>query len=936
MAKKKRKHLIKLNNKVREIFGNLSFDEGVVTLSDDELLELVFLLELKPHNLDRDENIRALRRAWSECDYQLRRDIVSHLSGKKAIKASSNPVQNKVPIDKVDKIIELLDGYGCSPEEEQIILETFIDVSPAKINRGKIENKLNYVRVQKRTRILEEKLQIEFTTENEIEFYHSYSFDFSKYSFSKILLSRSHPIDIGTLLSKTDNEIIEQLSNLKLEVIESRKIAIVKFVNMFADHRYMSEEYAYKLTKAMSVDMDLYHNPIDSSFVESVISDIDGECYLSESIAHFIIEKTMSADLYGIDIPYRVSLSYEKNLMYGFIWRGEDIPLLDDIHNQNTIMTNGFKSTINEIENDLLEASEGLNIDNEIIYKHMIQIIQPILISSRSLKIKEKIRRRVMYHFNEYLKPLREKKMREELLAKTIRDFKNLFPIARSLKRKITLHTGPTNSGKTYSAMQNLKNATTGYYLAPLRLLALEGYEDMKSAEVPCSLITGEEEIIDEDSTHISSTIEMLNFEIDVDVCIIDEIQMINDRDRGWAWANALIGAPAGHLILTGSLDTVQVITEIAEYLGEELEVIYHERKNPLEVMKKPTQIKNIEAQTAIVAFSRKEVLSYKQRLSEIFKVSVVYGNLSPEVRKEEARKFRSGESQVLVATDAIAMGLNLPIRTILFARDNKFDGISRRELTSTEVMQISGRAGRYGMEEHGFVGALDRSVLETIEDRFYSTLPDIELPFSVMASLEHVMLIGEILETDNLLEILTFFADNMEFDGPFRAANIESMLAISSIVGEYDLDLKSRYFLSCAPVSINSPYIESVFHRYLTLLEKDKPVIYIPPRELPPYAHTNDELLNAEDRVKEVSLYLWLSFKFEDKFLDTKKAKESRVRLNSYIETSLQKGDFAKRCKRCKKVLDFTYRYFVCDKCYHQGKQDGYNRSSRKRSRRR
>ena len=58
------------------------------------------------------------------------------------------------------------------------------------------------------------------------------------------------------------------------------------------------------------------------------------------------------------------------------------------------------------------------------------------------------------------------------------------------------------------------------------------------------SLITGEEEIIDEESTHISSTIEMMNSSVDVDVCVIDEIQMISDRDRGWAWANALMGVP--------------------------------------------------------------------------------------------------------------------------------------------------------------------------------------------------------------------------------------------------------------------------------------------------------------------------------------------------------------------------------------------------------
>jgi len=249
-------------------------------------------------------------------------------------------------------------------------------------------------------------------------------------------------------------------------------------------------------------------------------------------------------------------------------------------------------------------------------------------------------------------------------------------------------------------------------------------------------------------------------------------------------------------------------------------------------------------------------------------------------------------------------------------------------------VLQISGRAGRYGIEEHGFVGTLDAAALRTIADRFYAPLPDIELPFSVMASLHHVMLIGEILETDDLLHILSFFAENMEFDGPFVAANIESMLEIAAIVGEYDLDLRARYHLATAPVSISSPYIESVFHRYLKHLEKDEAVPYIPPRDLPPHAHTNEELLNAEDRVKEVSLYLWLSFRFPEHFPDTEAAITARTRLNRFIETSLAKGDFVKRCRRCGKPLDLSYRFSICESCYAKGKRGTHRRYGRKKER--
>ena len=140
----------------------------------------------------------------------------------------------------------------------------------------------------------------------------------------------------------------------------------------------------------------------------------------------------------------------------------------------------------------------------------------------------------------------------------------------------------------------------------------------------------------------------MMNGSVDVDVCVIDEIQMISDRDRGWAWANALMGVPAKKVILTGSMNALPAVVELCEYLGEELEVIHFERKNELAMMSHPTPMKEIEPQTAIVAFSRRDVLSLKQQLSEKYAVSVVYGNLSPEVRREEVdRKHtrRSGET---------------------------------------------------------------------------------------------------------------------------------------------------------------------------------------------------------------------------------------------------------------------------------------------------
>jgi len=923
MAKKKRKHFIKLNNRVRELFGDQPFDKGVNSLSDDELLELVLLLDLQLPVLEREENIRALRRVWSEGDYRYRKAIVDHLSGKRPLtprSRESDPLPSRQ--DKVGKILSLLSHYPHSDREAEQIVESFIDAKHAKITPRHIKNRLDYLRLQAESAKLEEALDITLSPLNEMEFYHSYRIVCAQTAFGKTLLTRSEPLDLPQLLQKESASVIAELTQRKQALIEEKQAEITQFVSTFEGHRYLSAEECCALIRRMPAEGDLYHIPIPTRRMEEIVRALDSDYYLIESGEHFVVEKAKYYPLFDLEIPYRLSVSYTKSFLYAAVWKEESLYIREDIRAQNAMLTEHFERTLQDIVEEMASLAQGLPVEEEKIAHFIKQFLQPQLLNSGNLKIKEKSRRRILYHYMEYLKPLKEKQMREALLAQTIRDFKQLFPLARSLKRKILFHAGPTNSGKTYQAMERLASATSGYYLAPLRLLALEGYEGLKERGLPCSLITGEEEMIDEESAHISSTIEMLNLAVDVDVCVIDEIQMIADRDRGWAWANALIGAPAKEVILTGSADAVAAVSEIVAYLGETLEVIYFERKNPLEMLPHPTPLKKIAPQSAIVAFSRKEVLSYKQRLSGKYRVSVVYGNLSPEVRREEARKFREGESEILVATDAIAMGLNLPIKTILFARDNKFDGLRRRELTSTEVLQIAGRAGRYGIEEHGFVGALDAATLRTIDDRFHTPLPDIALPFSVMASLEHVLLIAEILETENLLEILAFFADNMEFDGPFVAANIDGMLEIAEIVEAYSLDLRTKYHLSCAPATLRSPYIESVFHRYLKALEKGMEVPYIPPRTLPPYAHTNEELLNAEDRVKEVSLYLWLSFKFPEQFRQTEKAKEARRRLNRFIETSLQKGDFTKRCQRCGKVLDFSYRYSICEQCYTKSKR--------------
>lgn len=469
-------------------------------------------------------------------------------------------------------------------------------------------------------------------------------------------------------------------------------------------------------------------------------------------------------------------------------------------------------------------------------------------------------------------------------------DLKSLYPLARSLNRKLEFYVGPTNSGKTYNAMQKLKEANSGLYLAPLRLLALEGYEDLKASNIDVSLITGEEQMLNEDAAHVCSTIEMIDFDLDVDVAVIDEIQMLNDVDRGWAWVNAIIGCPAKRVIMTGSVNALEAVKKIAEYLEEELVVVKHQRKTPLEVLPKYTSLDNLHTGTALIAFSRADVLRLKQKLSKKYKVSVIYGNLSPEVRRDEARKFREKETEILVATDAIAMGLNLPIKTILFTNDTKFDGISKRKINVNEIVQIAGRAGRYGHFEAGFLGATRRDILEHVAEEFKKPIKTIKPPFRVKINASQLDSLSSHIKTNSLTKVLKFFAENMTFSGPFIAANISSMITASKIVdSKENLKFEDKYLLAQAPITTKSPIILQAYEAYIAAVIKKRTCNYKPSITLPKKAISQRDLLLVEDEVKKISLYLWLSYKFPDLFPDYDKAYGLRNTFNSFIEKSLK-----------------------------------------------
>jgi hypothetical protein len=473
--------------------------------------------------------------------------------------------------------------------------------------------------------------------------------------------------------------------------------------------------------------------------------------------------------------------------------------------------------------------------------------------------------------------------------------YKDCFPLARSIERRITFYAGPTNSGKTWHALNRLVEAGSGAYLAPLRLLALEGQEELEKRGAVASFLTGEERDLKDDAPFLASTIEMLDTNRRYDAVVIDEVQLLTDDGRGWAWAQALIGAAADEVILTGSPDALPLVEAIAEYLGEPLEVHRLERHTPLHPLDRAASLKRLEPGTAVVAFSRREVLALKAQIEATGRrVAVVYGNLTPEVRRSEARRFRSGEAEVLVASDAIALGLNLPIRTLLLSTLEKWDGKSERQLTAAELLQVGGRAGRFGHHDAGFVGALHPADAARVREVFAEGFVPEPRPMKtqVRPGTDHIEAIAAGLETQRLAAVLASFRRSVTFDVPlFEPGVTDDMETLAEIVDRHPaIPLRDRLGLSCAPIDVRTVALLASFEEWTEAVARNWTVT------LPPLAgmfrggraNSDEQLRAAETEAKRLTAYAWLAYRNPETFPDLDECQSQRVALDAFIERSL------------------------------------------------
>ena len=468
------------------------------------------------------------------------------------------------------------------------------------------------------------------------------------------------------------------------------------------------------------------------------------------------------------------------------------------------------------------------------------------------------------------------------------------FRTARALQRRITLVTGPTNSGKSYAALNALAEAESGLALVPLRLLAHEFREALAERGVEASLLTGEERITVPTSRHLVATVEMCPYRTPVDVAIIDEAQMLFDPDRGAAWTAALMGVPARHLYVLGAAECIPMVRRIAALCDDPLDEISLERKTPLRAASHNISLKNLRAGDALVAFSRREVLDLRAALvRQGRRVAVVYGALSPEVRRAEAQRFNSGQAEILIATDAIGMGLNLSIKRVVFASLSKYDGRSSRDLNTQEVKQIGGRAGRYGKSDAGVVavlaGAGSPAVVRRHLDRPSVVDEDIR-PF-VQPDLDIVQAVASEMGSQSLYGVLSRIrrAVLRKDDPNYRLADMEQAFAIASALeGVEGLDLATRWSYTMCPIDDR----DNGIYRLVGWAADHANGRNIPPpgegRLCSVERAGSKDLEQAEKRYKRLLAWRWLALRFPEFYQDHAEAEETTRLLNEWIEKVL------------------------------------------------
>jgi superfamily II RNA helicase len=322
----------------------------------------------------------------------------------------------------------------------------------------------------------------------------------------------------------------------------------------------------------------------------------------------------------------------------------------------------------------------------------------------------------------------------------------------------------PTGSGKSLVALGAHKAALAddrvSFYTAPIKALVSEKFFELCAVfgADNVGMLTGDA-AVNADAPIICCTAEILaNIALregagaDVGLVVMDEFHFYAEPDRGWAWQVPLLELPQAQFVLMSA--TLGDVSEIAADLtrrngretaivddaerpvpltftwaltplNETLEELVTTRQSPVYVVHF-TQKEAVEQATALLssklvtgALAEEQKVAIAERLggfrfgagfgktlSKLLRrgIGVHHAGMLPRYRRAVEQLAQAGLLTVISGTDTLGVGINVPIRTVLFTGLAKYDGSRSRILRTREFLQIAGRAGRAGFDTAGYV----------------------------------------------------------------------------------------------------------------------------------------------------------------------------------------------------------------------------------------
>jgi ATP-dependent RNA helicase SUPV3L1/SUV3 len=425
----------------------------------------------------------------------------------------------------------------------------------------------------------------------------------------------------------------------------------------------------------------------------------------------------------------------------------------------------------------------------------------------------------------------------------------------------------------------------------------------MNGRGVPCDLVTGEERRMaredGEPSSHVACTVEMTNGSQPYEVAVIDEIQLTKDFQRGWAWTRALLGVQAEEVHLCGEAAAVDLIRELCISTGEEVEVRHYKRLTKLVVEETAVEtVDNIKDGDCIVCFNKQDIYSVSRALEAKGKeVAVIYGSLPPNAKLAMAKKFNDpvDPCRVMVATDAVGMGLNLNIRRMVFYSVNKMQLTKEGErevnlISVSQALQIAGRAGRFGTEwDTGYVTTFRREELPMLQ-KLLQQVPEELLQAGLHPTFDQLELYAYHLPAATLSNLVDIFVSLSTLDDSmYSLCQLDDFKFLADVIEHIKLPLKAKYTFCCAPINRKMPFVCAMFLKKARQYSKGELITFdwlcgqvgwpfSPPE-------TILDLVHLEQIHDVFDLYLWLSYRFPDMFPDVEIVRQVQQELDTVVE---------------------------------------------------